>query len=29
VLVREGPNILRIAKGRPGQAVPPDSDGAI
>jgi transmembrane sensor len=29
VLVREGPNTLRIAKGRPGQAVPPDSDGGI
>jgi transmembrane sensor len=29
VLVREGPNTLRIVKGRPRQAVPPDSDGGI
>jgi hypothetical protein len=29
VLVREGSNTLRIVKGRPGQAVPPDSDGGI
>jgi transmembrane sensor len=28
VMVREGPNTLRITKGRPGQAAPPDSDGA-
>jgi ferric-dicitrate binding protein FerR (iron transport regulator) len=27
VLVREGANTLRITKGRPGQAAPPDSDG--
>jgi transmembrane sensor len=29
VLVRDGPNTLRIVKGRPGQGVPPDSDGGI
>jgi transmembrane sensor len=28
VMVREGANTLRITKGQPGQAVPPDSDGA-
>jgi transmembrane sensor len=28
-LTREGPNTLRIGQNRPGQALPPDSDGGI
>jgi transmembrane sensor len=28
-LIREGPNTLRIGQNRPGQAIPPDSDGGI